>query len=232
MRVLLVDDHHLFRQGLKFLLADLDTGIEFCEADSLPAALALALAHTPDLVLVDLHMPGEDAMAVLGRMRSTFDASMLVVLSSEDNPATIRRAIEAGASGYVPKSSTPQVLIAALRLVMAGGIYIPPPALRAFAGTAPPAPAHTAPAPQRYSEHLSGRQMEVLLKAVQGKANKVIAREMQLSEGTIKAHLSAAFRILGVQNRTEAVFAAARMGLQPGVPVPVSVPAPAPALRG
>lgn len=220
MRVLLVDDHHLFRQGLKFLLADLETGIEFCEADSLAAALAMAMARTPDLVLVDLHMPGEDSMGVLSRMRSTFDASMLVVLSSEDNPATIRRAIEAGASGYVPKSSTPQVLIAALRLVMAGGIYIPPPALRAFAGAAPSRmPATAAPAAARSSEHLSGRQMEVLLKAVQGKANKVIAREMQLSEGTVKAHLSAAFRILGVQNRTEAVFAAARMGLQPGVPV-------------
>ena len=223
MRVLLVDDHHLFRQGLKFLLADLDTGIDFCEADNLPAALAHATAHAtaqaPDLVLVDLHMPGEDSMGVLGRMRSAFDASMLVVLSSEDNPATIRRAIDAGASGYVPKSSTPQVLIAALRLVMAGGIYIPPPALRAFAGTSAPARPPAAPNGPRSTEHLSGRQMEVLLKAVQGKANKVIAREMQLSEGTVKAHLSAAFRILGVQNRTEAVFAAARLGLQPGVTV-------------
>lgn len=217
MRVLLVDDHHLFRQGLKFLLADLDTGITFCEADKLSAALEFATAQPPDLVLVDLHMPGEESMGVLTRMRSTFDASMLVVLSSEDNPATIRRAIEAGASGYVPKSSTPQVLIAALRLVMAGGIYIPPPALRAFAGAAPPARVAAAPAAPRCTENLSGRQMEVLLKAVQGKANKVIAREMQLSEGTVKAHLSAAFRILGVQNRTEAVFAAARMGLQPGV---------------
>lgn len=216
MRVLLVDDHHLFRQGLKFLLADLASGIEFSEAGSLPNALKHACVPPPDLVLVDLHMPGEDSMGVLTSMRAAFDASMVVVLSSEDNPEVILRAIEAGASGYVPKSSTPQVLIAALRLVMAGGVYIPPPALRAFGGSVRP----ILPSPQlpmqREGDGLSGRQMEVLLKAVQGKANKVIAREMKLSEGTVKAHLSAAFRTLGVQNRTEAVFAAARMGLAPG----------------
>lgn len=218
MRVLLVDDHHLFRQGLKFLLADLEPGIEFAEADSLSAALAQAGGTPPDLVLADLYMPGEEAATVLSTMRSVFESSMVVVLSSEDNPQVIRRAIEAGASGYVPKSSTPQVLVAALRLVMAGGVYIPPPALRAFGTVMPPAsppPAQLSPSTAREPEALSGRQMEVLLKAVQGKANKVIAREMQLSEGTVKAHLSAAFRALGVQNRTEAVFAAARLGLAP-----------------
>nr|WP_267875813.1 MULTISPECIES: response regulator transcription factor [Massilia] len=209
---MLIDDHHLFRQGLKFLLADLEAGIAFAEAATLPCALAHAGEHAPELVLVDLHMPGEDSMGVLTAIRAAFDASMVVVLSSEDDPDVILRAIEAGASGYVPKSSTPQILIAALRLVMAGGIYIPPPALRAFA-----APAAPRPPSSRECESLSGRQMEVLLKAVQGKANKVIAREMQLSEGTVKAHLSAAFRTLGVQNRTEAVFAAARMGLQADV---------------
>ncbi|MEJ7804667.1 MAG: response regulator transcription factor, partial [Telluria sp.] len=125
MRVLLVDDHHLFRQGLKFLLADLEPGIAFSEADCLASALAQACTPPPELVLVDLHMPGEESMDVLTSMREAYDASMVVVLSSEDNPDVIRRAIEAGACGYVPKSSTPQVLIAALRLVMAGGIYIP-----------------------------------------------------------------------------------------------------------
>jgi DNA-binding NarL/FixJ family response regulator len=219
VRVLLVDDHHLFRQGLKFLLADLEPGIVFAEADSLPSALLHACAPAPELVLVDLHMPGQESMVVLTTIRSAFDTSMVVVLSSEDNPDVILRAIEAGAAGYVPKSSTPQVLVAALRLVMAGGIYIPPPALRAFGGGAIPILPPVRAAAPRDIDGLSGRQMEVLLKAVQGKANKVIAREMQLSEGTVKAHLSAAFRTLGVQNRTEAVFAAARMGLAPGATV-------------
>jgi DNA-binding NarL/FixJ family response regulator len=220
VRVLLVDDHHLFRQGLKFLLADLESEIEFSEADSLSTALAHARMPAPELVLVDLHMPGEESLHVLTTIRSAFDASMVVVLSSEDSPDVILRAIDVGASGYVPKSSTPQVLIAALRLVMAGGIYIPPPALRAFGGAAPAVASTVRTTLTREVDGLSGRQMEVLLKAVQGKANKVIAREMQLSEGTVKAHLSAAFRTLGVQNRTEAVFAAARLGLAPAASAP------------
>lgn len=225
MRVLLVDDHHLFRQGLKFLLADLDSAIDFVESENLGSALAFANAPAPDLVLVDLHLPGEEPTDVLLRIRKSFESSMVVVLSSEDNPEVILRAIDAGASGYVPKSSTPQVLVAALRLVMAGGIFIPPLALRAYAGSEQSAPPATRLPLPRESDCLSARQQEVLMKAVQGKANKVIAREMQLAEGTVKAHLSAAFRTLGVQNRTEAVFAAARLGLQPAdVASPVQVP--------
>lgn len=167
-----------------------------------------------DLVLVDLHMPGANGMDALGAMRAAFEASAVVVLSSEDDPRLIRQSIEMGASGFIPKSSTPQVMIAALRLVLAGGTYLPPHVLLGFSGAAPEA------APAEVSAHsvdgLSARQLEVLMKAVQGKANKVIARELQLSEGTIKAHLSAAFRTLGVQNRTEAVFVAAKVGLTEG----------------
>lgn len=215
MYALLVDDHHLFRQGLKYLLADLDPGIEFLEAASSAQALSFAGAAPIDLVLVDLHMPGANGMDALSAMRAAFDTSAVVVLSSEDDPRAIRQAIELGACGFVPKSSTPQVLIAALRLVLAGGTYLPPHVLREWGSlTVASAPAAEAE-PVRRPEGLSDRQLEVLLKAIQGKANKVIAREMQLSEGTIKAHLSAAFRALGVQNRTEAVFVAARVGLTP-----------------
>lgn len=216
MRALLIDDHHLFRQGLKFLLADLDPGIQFCEADSCAHALQFARGASIDLVLVDLHMPGVKGLDALSAVRAAFETSAVVVLSSEDDPSAIRRSIELGACGFVPKASTPQVLIAALRLVLAGGTYLPPHVLRDCTPTAPGAALHAAGAdPVRRPEGLSERQLEVLLKAVQGKANKVIAREMQLSEGTVKAHLSAAFRALGVQNRTEAVFAAAKVGLAP-----------------
>lgn len=214
MRALLVDDHHLFRQGLKFLLSDLQTGIVFVDADSCEHALDYARGAAVDLVLVDLHMPGVDGMDALSAMRSAFGASAVVVLSSEDDPRVIRKAIEMGASGFVPKSSTPEVMVAALRLVLAGGTYLPPHVLREFGGfdRAPALP--SVPAAAR-ADNLSERQLEVLLKVVQGKANKVIARELNLSEGTIKAHLSAAFRALGVQNRTEAVFVAAKVGLTP-----------------
>lgn len=218
MHALLVDDHHLFRQGLKYLLADLEAGIVFLEADNCESALGFAGGVPIDLVLVDLHMPGANGMDALSAMRAAFEASAVVVLSSEDDPRAIRQAIELGASGFVPKSSTPQVLVAALRLVLAGGTYLPPHVLREW-GAAPVcvAPPVVCAEPVRRPDGLSQRQLEVLMKAIQGKANKVIAREMQLSEGTIKAHLSAAFRALGVQNRTEAVFVAARVGLTPAL---------------
>nr|WP_229428985.1 response regulator transcription factor [Massilia sp. ST3] len=119
-------------------------------------------------------------------------------------------------------SSSPSVLVAALRLVLAGGIYLPPGVLLELPdGDAAPPP------PARDPGGLSQRQLAVLLQAVQGKANKVIARELHMAEGTVKAHLSAAFRMLGVQNRTEAAMAAARLGIS----VQPAVLAPQPALH-
>lgn len=200
MRVLIVDDHPLFRRGLRYLLSDLAHDLGFAEADNVDAALALA--GQADLVLLDLHLRGSCAADALPGLCAAFDAPV-VVISSDDDPRRVREAIDGGAAGFVPKASSPEVLTAALRLVLAGGIYLPPHAL----GASRPPPVLPA------SEGLSGRQLEVLLKAVQGKSNKTIARELKVSEGTVKAHLSAAFRILGVQNRTEAVYAAARLGI-------------------
>lgn len=212
MRILIVDDHALFRQGLRFLLRDLDAKLEISEAGDCAQAVALG-AEPFDVVLLDLHMPGVAGLAALEAVRQAFEASRIVVLSGEEDPRQIRRAIDAGAVGFIPKSATPEVLLSALRLVLADGIYLPTVALR---GVDDPAAA-AAPSEMtsdRLRETLSERQVDVLQKAVQGKANKVIARELGISEGTVKAHLSAAFRALGVHNRTEAVYAAARSGLQ------------------
>lgn len=212
MRTLLIDDHAVFTQGLKFLLSDLDETIEFLEMTSCEEALDLDASDAIDLVLLDFHMPGLHGLDALKAIKSQFPSAAIVMLSSEDNPQLIRDAIDNGASGFIPKSSTAQVLIAALRLILAGGIYLPTHALtdvrdrRAASESA-------SNNPDNEIEGLSSRQLEVLMKVVQGKANKVVAREMNISEGTVKAHLSAAFRALGVHNRTEAVFAAAKLGL-------------------
>lgn len=203
MRILLIDDHILFRDGLKLLLSDLDENTEFLEAEECESALPLA-ADT-DIVLLDLKLPGVHGLEALSALRETAASAAVVVLSSQDDPATIRAAIDAGAAGFIPKSSTQQVLIAALRLVLAGGSYLPPHLLE----YTPSAPARNADAALAA---LSERQRETLMCAVQGKANKVIARELDISEATVKAHLSAAFRTLGVRNRTEAVFAVAGAG--------------------
>ena len=213
MNVLIVDDHVLFRQGLIFLLSELDETLQFHQAGSSAQALDLCEASKMDLVLLDLHLPGEEKLANFDVLKTSSGAP-IVVLSSEDNPLVIRHAIETGASGFVPKSATPEVLIAALKLILAGGIYLPPNVLNAAPNQVEiPAQTEEEGVLGGALKNLSARQLEVLVKAVQGKANKVIARELHLSEGTVKAHLSSSYRALGVSNRTEAVYAAAEMGL-------------------
>jgi DNA-binding NarL/FixJ family response regulator len=207
VRILIVDDHALFREGLRRMLRDLDQQLEIREAGNCVDALSMA-GEPFDLVLLDMHMPGTSGLEALETLRGAFESSRIVVLSGEEDPRVVRRVIDAQAAGYIPKSSTPQVMFGALRLVLADGIYLPAIALRHTAEE-PPAGARGAAAA------LSGRQIDVLRKAVEGKANKVIARELGISEGTVKAHLAAAFRALGVKNRTEAVYAAARSGLHP-----------------
>ncbi len=213
MKTLLIDDHVLFRQGIKFLLSDLDAGIEFCEADSCQMALDNYRGQPIDVILLDYHIPGEKCPEALSKLKQVFYTASIVILSGEDDPYIIRASIENGAAGFIPKSSTQEVLIAALRLVMAGGTYLPSRTLQTIKpSTGLFNTAYEPPAGNPIS-HLSRRQREVLLNAVKGKVNKVIARELAISESTVKAHLSSAYRALGVNNRTEAVFVAAKLGL-------------------
>ena len=212
MNVLVVDDHALFREGLKFLLPELDPALVLDEAGDCAAALARASARQYDLVLLDLHLPGVQGMDALAALRQALPATPMVVLSGDDNPAVVRAAIDAGAMGFIPKSSTREVLIQALRLVFAGGVYLP---ARVLDAPLPPGPLAVPPdsgvTPARLG--LTPRQMDVLRCVVQGKPNKSIARELDISEGTVKAHLSSVMQALGAHNRTEAVYAAAKLGM-------------------
>jgi DNA-binding NarL/FixJ family response regulator len=211
MNILLIDDHALFREGLKFLLRSLDAALEVDEASDCAKALEHAAARSYDLVLLDLNMPGVAGLDALAALHDAVPDSPVVVLSGEDNPGVVRAAIERGAMGFIPKSSTPEVLIQALRLVLARGVYLPPAVLdaaRAPASVALPSTGNmTLPG-------LTPRQMDVLRCVIQGKANKVIARDLDVSEGTVKAHLSSVLRALDARNRTEAVYAAAKLGLR------------------
>lgn len=213
MNVLLIDDHALFRSGMRFLLSDLDRALHYLEAGDCAEAMA-HVGEPIDLILLDLSMPGVSGGDAIDEIRAAFEAAALVVVSSEEDPRLVRRAIEAGASGYIPKTSSHAVLLGALRLVLAGGVYLPPHVLRERDFAAPvPTVAQGGPAAPPRVEGLSERQSEVLRRAVLGKSNKVIARELDVSESTVKAHLSASFRALGVANRTEAVYVVARLGL-------------------
>lgn len=214
MNILLIDDHPLLRGGMRFLLRSLDADLEMDEASNGTQALELVAARSYDLLLLDLKMPGLNGMDALAALRAAVPGTPLVVLSAEDDPGVVRAAIEAGAMGFIPKSSTPEVLIEALRLVLAHRVYLPSAALEAT---------HLAPSPAPSSAEtgsgdsvppgLTQRQMEVLRYVIKGKSNKAIARELEVSEGTVKAHLSAVFLALGAHNRTEVVYAAAKLGL-------------------
>ena len=222
MRLLLIEDHEVVAEGLQILLTEIDPTIVCAKAGTIAQALQ---AKGPfDLILLDLNLPDAVGLSGLRAIRDTFDGVPVALLSGEENIDVIRMAISEGAMGFVPKSVSSRVLLAAMRLILAGGTYLP---LHAFA-TRPLAPAgentfqshtpelaHPSTPSAIDVTRLTARQLEVLMKAVQGKPNKVIARETDLAEGTVKAHLSAAFRLINVSNRTEAVFRAAQLGLKP-----------------
>ena len=197
---------------MRFLLRSLDSGLVLDEADNCTDALSLVSHRTYDLVLFELNIPGLSGLDALAALRVAAPGIPLVVLSGEADPGVIRASIEGGAMGYIPKSTSPDVLIHALRLVLANGVYLPPMALKmAYAGEGLVAPARITPAAPA---NLTPRQRDVLRCVVKGLPNKVIARELDLAESTVKAHLSAVFKTLSVHTRTEAVYVAANLGLR------------------
>ena len=213
-RILIVDDHPVFREALKQAVSGGVANAQVTLAGSLDQATALLDKDDDvDLILLDLSMPGSHGTSALERVRETFVDVPIVVISSEDDPTLIRQVIDLGASGFVPKSSTHRILISALQLILAGGVYLPMHVLSRSASLVPELTAVESTDSDLPVHGMTERQYEVLLKAVRGQSNKTIARSLLLSEGTVKAHLSAAFRILGVSNRTEAVYAAAQLGI-------------------
>jgi DNA-binding NarL/FixJ family response regulator len=208
MRILLADDHALFRIGLSHVLQQLGDDVCLIEAGNFEDALA-RVEPDLDLALLDLNMPGMDGTAGIARFRDSAIGVPVVVISAIEDAEAIEHLLDAGAVGYIPKSSSTPVMISALRLVLAGGVYVPSQVLRRVeAGSS----GRGKPAARSL---LTVRQLDVLKLLVQGKPNKVIARELSLSEGTVKIHLASLFRALNAANRTEAVMAAQREGLLP-----------------
>jgi two-component system nitrate/nitrite response regulator NarL len=210
MKLLIIDDHSIMRAGLAALLAQPDSGIEVIEAGDAAAGIAEVEAH-PDLdaVFLDLNMPGEDGMSALREIGRRRPDLPVILLSSSENPDDVRRALAAGALGYLPKSSGPQTLMSALRLVLSGEVYVPPIMLRETpARTSLDPPGGSGPGGE-----LTERQIEVLRLLGRGLSNKQIARELLVSERTVKAHVTAIFKSLGVINRMQAVEAARRTAL-------------------
>ncbi len=209
MKVLIADDHPMVRDALARTLRLIEPAAEIVEAADFPEAEACIeqQAASLTLALLDLHMPGMDALAGLRRLRVRFPALRMAVASGEDDPAVMRAAFDAGAVAFLPKSEPAQVLQQALRIVLGGGTYLPAQALAGLGAGAAPRPEATA---------LTPRQRDVLRCLMQGQPNKLIARELGLTEGTVKIHIAAILRALQARNRTEAVVVARRLGLGEG----------------
>jgi DNA-binding NarL/FixJ family response regulator len=206
VNILLVEDHPMMADALSLSLARLERAPQIKRAGDLETAMNLLEAGPePDLVMLDLGLPGYTGIEALERLRGRFPALPVVVVSGDRNPATINAALELGAMGFIPKSAPSDVFLSAVRLVASGGIYVPVEALNA----APPQASASPAAPE-----LSPRQKEVLALLLKGLPNKLIARKLDISENTTKVHVSAVLHALGVGTRTQALIAANRRGLR------------------
>lgn len=194
MKILACDDHALFRDGLRLVIEGLGREARLLEAASAAEALRLATAHADlALALLDLGLPDADGLGLLRTLRERHPALRVAVVSAAEDPAVMRAALDAGAAGFIPKSSSRDVLLRALELILAGGVYVPAGAL--------------APGATAVSElPLSERQREVLELMTRGLTNRDIARVLGISAATVKVHVAAILDGLGVSNRTEAVM--------------------------
>jgi DNA-binding NarL/FixJ family response regulator len=201
-RVLIADDHPLYCDALRAVVPQACPGADISEAGSQEEVLDAVSAPVPfDLVLLDLYLPGAVGLSCLHALKRAAPTTPIVVVSAVGDPKIMQEAIMCGASAFIPKSAPGQVLINALRVIIAGGTYMPTGVVAALRN-AEAAPAHG---------ELTLRQRRVLELLSTGLSNKRIARELDISEITVKAHVSAIFRKLGVANRMQASLEARRL---------------------
>jgi DNA-binding NarL/FixJ family response regulator len=212
MKYLIVDDHSLIRDAIYALLTGIDSEAQvFAAATAAEAKELLAANPGVDLALLDLNLPDADGIELLIECRATYPTLAVVMLSGERDVVTVRRALEKGAVGFIPKTEPRAVLASALALVLAGGVYVPREALGAAASVTPLGALEDA-SPTPISLGLTERQIEVLALIMKGRTNKHICRQLNLAEPTVKNHVTGILRALNVTNRTEAVLAVTSLG--------------------
>jgi DNA-binding NarL/FixJ family response regulator len=203
IRVLVVDDHPVVRQGIRTFLDLQDDLTVVGEAADGASCVVAARECRPDVILLDLRMPGTDGVAALHELRRTENPARVLVITSFTEPAAVLPAVRAGAAGYVYKDVDPPALVAAIRAVHAGHVLLHPDVARLLsAGDIQPA-----------GVRLTAREREVLAELAQGRSNREIARVFAVSEKTVKSHVSAILSKLGVADRTQAALHAVRNGM-------------------
>lgn len=212
MKFLVADDHHLIREGLRYALEGAFDDLLIREAANGDQVLS-EVAKCPhlDLVLLDYFMPNTDGFELVSALCRRHPQIPVIILSAADDPVLMRKLLELGAAGYLSKATDHDAIVDAIRRVLAGGIYMPARAAVARingAEAAPSAPGET----RRLLERLTQRQRQVLRYMAHGMTNKDISRELAVSENTVKVHVTAILKALGVTNRTQAVLVAQRLG--------------------
>ncbi|HEU5134173.1 MAG TPA: response regulator transcription factor [Steroidobacteraceae bacterium] len=199
MKLLIVDDHPLFRDGLAALLRQASADTAVMQASTTEEALQLVDEQIFDAMFMDLVMPGLCGEPAIREFARRHPDLPIIVLSSSEDPGDVRRVLNAGASGYIPKSATAQTVVSALTLVLSGNIYVPP--LLVSAATRAAESAASAP---RSLSALTDRQVDVLKYLRDGLSNKEISASLGIAEKTVKVHIAAIFKTLNVVNRTQA----------------------------
>ena len=207
-RVLIADDHPLYRDALRAIVPQAFPGACVSEAGSQSEVCALVTSDGPfDLIVLDLNLPGAAGLSCLKQARASAPLTPIIVVSATDDPHTMSEVVLAGAAGYVPKAAPRQVLIDALRAIMGGGTYLPAAAVAALRRAQAGGQSAARPRP---SDELTSRQKRVLKLLAAGLSNKRIARELEISEITVKAHVSLILKKLRVANRVQAAIEARR----------------------
>lgn len=206
VRILIADDHPLVRRALAVSLSALAETVTLNEAGSLDQALAiLADAADIDLIVFDLRMPGSSGLAGLAQVRATAPGVPVVVLTSDENPRLALKALEQGASGFIPKTAPEPVLLAAIRLVLQGGVYIPSMVAEHAANADAGGHGGGGMGGRSPRSALTSRQRDVLALVLEGMSNREIATRFNLSEATVKAHVTAILRAYGVASRAKLI---------------------------
>ncbi|VAW52331.1 Two-component transcriptional response regulator, LuxR family [hydrothermal vent metagenome] len=199
MKTLIADDHPLVREGIQNVLKHINSDQTIFQAEDFSQARKIIKQHPKlDLILLDLYMPEMEGATSLVKLRQQLPCTPIVIISASEDIDDIRDVINNGANGYIHKSSNNEVMLNALRLVLSGGLYLPP---------------QWTIESTTQNESLTQRQKEIITLLATGKANKEIAREFSISDKTVKAHLSEIFKRLQVSNRTQAVHQARKLGI-------------------
>lgn len=216
MKVLIVDDHALVRRGIGHVVRDCFPDAEVVEAANASTALEL-MSQGVDIALVDVRMPDSDGLELLHVLKDRWSDVPVIMLTSFDHAHYVRRALAEGAAGYMLKDATPEDLEQAIKVAVSGGgnVLSPKVIQNLFEATGAESSAGEGSRGSRPAGSLTQRETDILALLAEGKSNRDISRALYLSEKTVKAHLAAIFRKLGVTNRTQAAMAAVSMGIGP-----------------